>query len=535
MNVVIDFSKDNRKILKVLKEGRTFYLSSSYFPVSEAEKVAKSLKFEKDTILVVGLGNPYLIRELALSNLDKKVLVIEFFESIYSCVFSDKELKSLLMLSNVGVEFFDSFEKFKVFVSDLGDFDYYIHPSYKFLVPFLGEVEVAIRSHLQNMAINKNTVKRFGRVWAKNFVSSLKFVSKVKGVVDLFEKFKDFNTVVIGAGPSLDNDIELVRKLYNNSLIVASDTSFLPLLRNGIKPDIVVSVDPQSKNFLYLIYEKIYDDVIFVCDTLYLPLVYEFIPNDNIFLFDSPFKLWGEVKKVLGEKGELFVGGSVVCTAIDLAFRIGNGNILLFGNDLSFTDYKMYCKNNIFEMSLMLEANFINPYDPWTFISKYPLVKALNNVGDEVFTDPRMLTFKKWIENYISSTRARVFNFTSKGLALIGQQNGDLSSFLDVNTSSRGVIEEIKKMLISIPLGDSDEENSVLFMIREGVEKLKKELYGSIDFGRITEILEENLVLKYLVELSIQDTLLSKYSEESFVEALKFSVAYLNRILSKLR
>jgi hypothetical protein len=35
--------------------------------------------------------------------------------------------------------------------------------------------------------------------------------------------------------------------------------------------------------------------------------------------------------------------------------------------------------------------------------------------------------------------------------------------------------------------------------------------------------------------LSIQDTLLSKYSEESFVEALKFSVAYLNRILSKLR
>jgi hypothetical protein len=118
---------------------------------------------------------------------------------------------------------------------------------------------------------------------------------------------------------------------------------------------------------------------------------------------------------------------------------------------------------------------------------------------------------------------------------LIGQQNGDLSSFLDFNTSSRGDIEEIKKMLVSIPLGDSDEGNSVLFMIREGVEKLKKELYGSIDFARITEVLEENLVLKYLVELSIQDTLLSKYSEESFVEALKFSVAYLNRILSKLR
>ncbi len=534
MNVVVDFSKDNRKILKILKDGRTFYLSSSYFPVSEAEKVVKSLRFEKDTVLVVGLGNPYLIRELALANPDKRVLVVEFLESIHSCIFSEKEFKTLLMLPNISVELFDSFEKFKLFVGDLSDFDYYIHPSYRFLVPFLTEVETAIRSHLQSVAINKNTIKRFGRVWAKNFLSSLKFVAGVKGVLDLFGKFKDFNTVVIGAGPSLDRDIDLVRKLYNNSVIVASDTSFLPLLRSGIKPDIVVSVDPQSRNFLYLIYEKVYDNVIFVCDTLYLPLIYEFVPNSNIFLFDSPFKLWGEVKKVLGEKGELFVGGSVVCTAIDLAFRIGSGHILLFGNDLSFTDYKMYSGNNIFEMSLMLDGNFFEPYDPWTFIARYPLVKAFNNVGEEVFTDPRMLTFKRWIENYISATGAKVFNFTSKALPLVGQQRGDLSFFLDGSTSSRGDIERIKETLISISLRNDVEVDNVLSMIMEGVEKLREEIYGSLDFSKITEILEKNLVLKYLVELSIQDTLLSSYSEESFVKALKSSVVYLSRVLGRL-
>ena len=549
MNVVIDFSKDNRKIVKILKDDKTFYLSSAYFPVSESQKIAKNLKFEKDTILVIGVGNPYLIREIALSNQYKKVIVIELLDDIYSSVLSDKDLKSLLMLPNIDIRFFDSFDVFKLFVSDLSDFDYYMHPSYKILVPFSDEIENAIKHHLQNMLINKNTIKKFGRVWAKNFVSSIKFVSRTKGVFELFDKFKDLNSIVVGAGPSLDSDIHLIKKLYGNSLVIASDTSFLPLLRNGIKPDIVVSVDPQSRNFLYLIYEKNYDNVIFVCDTLYLPLIYDFVPNENIFLFDSPFRLWGEVKGVLGEKGEVFVGGSVVCTSIDLAFRLGSKNILLFGNDLSFTDYKMYCKNNIFEMSLMLEANFINPYDPWTFISKYPLVRTLNNVGEEVFTDPRMLTFKKWIENYISTTGAKVFNFTSKGLPLIGQSSieqslieqssieqlhYDLSSFLNNNTSFRGDIEKIKQTLISIPLYEKENDNKVLFQIKDGVEKLRREVFGSFDFSKITQILEENLILKYLIELSIQDTLLSKYSREDFAKALKFAVEYLNRILGKV-
>jgi len=53
--------------------------------------------------------------------------------------------------------------------------------------------------------------------------------------------------VVVGAGPSLDVTLPLVREGFGQPVIIAADSTLRALVKNGISPDFVVSIDPEKK------------------------------------------------------------------------------------------------------------------------------------------------------------------------------------------------------------------------------------------------------------------------------------------------
>ena len=54
--------------------------------------------------------------------------------------------------------------------------------------------------------------------------------------------------MVAGAGPSLDQDLDILRDHQDQVMIFAVDTSYIPLIKANIIPDIVFSSDPQWVN-----------------------------------------------------------------------------------------------------------------------------------------------------------------------------------------------------------------------------------------------------------------------------------------------
>ncbi len=526
IKVTKEIAKDGNTVLKVEFNEMLLYLSSRYFPLEDAERLSVNFNVKNPTLVIVGLGNPYLVYALSRKNVDKEILVIEPIEEIFKVVNSDRSLKSLVSSSNVNVKLVYSEEELKRVLSEISYFDYYIHPQYKVFFPTVQKWEIILKSTLHNLEINRNTLRKFGNVWVKNFILSFENVFKAKGVKNLFGMFEGIPCIIVGAGPSLDKDIKLVKEL-ENFLIISVDTSWSYLVSNGIKPDFVVTVDPQLKNFLYNIIEKEYSKTLFVCDSMYSPIIYKFVPFENIFVFNSPFKVWGFLKENFGiDKGDVMVGGSVICSAIDLANKLGCEYIFLSGVDLCFPNMRLYFKGNYYEVYSFLKSNVFYPYDQWNILSKYPLVERFSKNGNRVLTDPRMLTFKEWIENYISKSNIKVGNISYEGLSI--ENTLDLDVLSVVKGDERKYIERVKEEALNLP---NDNVNGNI------VSNLKSRIFGIIrifndkGINEVLEVLKNDEFLKFIFELSLQSVLLSDYTEEDFINALLNELRYVNKLM----
>ncbi len=147
-------------------------------------------------------------------------------------------------------------------------------------------------------------------------------------------KFKGDTCIILAGGPSLDEDIEWVKKHKDHLVIIAVSRIARRLNQIGLIPHIVVSVDP---------YEISYD----VSKELLL------FPSNVLFLHSNsvtPFLLaqWHGKSAYLNrrypwdEKGDdknlKSAGPTVTNTALKAAVDMGFSNILLSGVDLCFSE-----------------------------------------------------------------------------------------------------------------------------------------------------------------------------------------------------
>lgn len=522
MEIFKTLAKDGNPIIGVRFNQREFFLSSKYYPVSEAERLAKNIENRNPRKLIVGIGNPYLLYYLSKENREIEILAIEPNETIFQIINTDKTFKRLI--DNIKVLFIRNIDELKELLSEMSYFDYYIHPQYKVLFEFIESWEQLIKSTIHNLDINKNTLKRFGNIWVKNLILSLDKVLITRGVKEIFELFNGIDITVVGAGPSLDSNIDILKKLWGSTLIISVDTSWQYLKSKNITPDIVVSVDPQIKNLIYLLLNKEYSDTLFVFDTLYPSMIYHFIPLSNIFTFNSPLKLWKFIEKNWRvDKGDIMVGGSVICSAIDLANKLGARRIILIGADFSFPKGKLYAKGNYYEISNFVSSNILNSYDQWNILSKYPLLERISTNNKKILTDPRMITFKEWIENYIRTNNVEIINLSTEGLNIEGSK----LNLENLQDNVRSKISQIKHLLFTNKL-HSTRENLVK-NLKMTLENIINTFTNHGVYG-ITKLLEEDEFSKYLFEMGMQRILLDNYSEKEFLDGIKHQVKYIKRL-----
>jgi len=154
-------------------------------------------------------------------------------------------------------------------------------------------------------------------------------------VAQLFGTCPEREIYVIGTGPSLEGNFERLAAMRNQAsrpLFISVDTAYRPLREHGIKPDLVVSID-QRISALHLPCKDSED-----IPLVYLPL------SDPDMLKAWKGKRYGgysasPVYAALREqhpRGQLYVSGSVIHPAVDLAVKMGAQRITLFGADFSF-------------------------------------------------------------------------------------------------------------------------------------------------------------------------------------------------------
>jgi len=154
-------------------------------------------------------------------------------------------------------------------------------------------------------------------------------------VAQLFGSRAGQEAFVIATGPSLQGHLPALKRIREQAqrpLFIAVDTAYKPLLGAGITPDIVVSVDHRIR------LHHLPPEASVQTALVYMPM----LDVDTLASWRGPryaaysdSALYASVRDTL-PRGHLFVGGSVIHPAADLAVKMGMRRITLFGADFAF-------------------------------------------------------------------------------------------------------------------------------------------------------------------------------------------------------
>ncbi len=197
--------------------------------------------------------------------------------------------------------------------------------------------------HIQD--VKSATLLRFNELWKRNFRFNQNALKSNPGVSSLKNKFKNYPGIVVGAGPSLDKNIQFLVQAKDKAVIIASDAALKPLMAHGIVPSFVACLDPQddiAKFFKGLPTRA----MTLIAPSIIHPRVLDLWEGSVVFYskFAPDIPTLTEIQKQLPHLGHLTPGGTVLSIAYDLAFQMGTDPILFVGQDLSYPRKKTHSR-----------------------------------------------------------------------------------------------------------------------------------------------------------------------------------------------
>ena len=218
-------AKDGTEITKIVKDGREWFLNSQYRPLQEAATFVDQYNqvIDYSFMVFLGFGNGMLARQLHQSMGEHVVLL--FYEpsvEIFLHTMQHYDISDLFAAENlfITVEELNK-EKVPEILTKHIQFDTYRNaiydalPKYRQLFPEENQwLEDFYRQGVMNVMVYLDTQQAFGKSFAINNIQNMKHLLNCNYRDDFKEVFPhDIPAVVVAAGPSLEKNIEVLKKM----------------------------------------------------------------------------------------------------------------------------------------------------------------------------------------------------------------------------------------------------------------------------------------------------------------------------------
>lgn len=367
----------------------------------------------------------------------------------------------------------------------------------------------------------------------KMLIKNIPNLLNEKPLANFKDSFKGKTAVIVSAGPTLDRNIEALKKHRDKYVLFTVGTAIKTLYEHNIKPDFLCIIETydSSKHIEGLDLT----DVNFITEPYSNPAlrnfeyknIYSHIANNN------PINnFWAEVSEI--DTKEYSSKGTVSYTALNSARILGFSKIILVGQDLAYIEGQCYSKDSIYKD---LSCEFNKEENKWEITAKdfekfsnaisaskdievrekaakrrlenlnnsLYYVKGIN--GDMIPTESVYATFIRPLQEFTEQFNDRKYINTSLvGAQIDGFENMSLEDALkdsetidNLNLSSD--FEFNKENIISNLKNKLDELKSSLAIIQEG-QRLSKNINNDIKRYKAVnqDILKtlKNLSLNYL-------------------------------------
>lgn len=484
-DVFMDISLSGEKIVGINSNGKDWYFNSRYTAEKAAEVWTEGTEVQnyEAVIIVFGFSNGMYLKKLIEKYPDNIIIAYEPCMTLMQLVLKEIDLadcllheKLFLAVGEKGKRLFTEYVQSLIKYTKYKLVDWFVIPNYRklFELDYL-KVQHIYMIWMRQITLDRNTFILLQDEFADNYLANMyDFFNNytIDGLYDCFKKIDKEKrpAIVVSAGPSLDKNINGLKKAKDKAFIIVVDTALKAVLRAGIVPDLTITIDPHKPLILFED-ERIRK----------LPMIFCIMSNKQvmdsqkgkkIFFGDSESYIQAIFNKYDKKLSTLETGGSVACNAFSTAVFLGFKNIILVGQDLAYPNGKEHTKDaydNEAENKLKDGKRYFEVEDIY---------------GGKVLTEENMDAYRLWFETQIVRyPHLHVIDATEGGAKIRGTEVLTLNETIERECKNLRKID-FAKVIDGITKTYSGEEldeiTKQLYNIPEELKKLKRKIKSGI-------------------------------------------------------
>ena len=424
-----------------LPEGREIYLHSRFDPAAEARFLIEKIPVKAQTLYVIlGFGLGYHVKAL-LDRIPSSshILVVEpVTEHLSAQALAYYQEKNESWIQDDRLSFHTHYdpETVPIFLAEafircrVLSLNIFMHiPSAStneaFYSWLLKEVQQKFPVYLDgHLGANDRTLENN----LSNFWANLPITWQTPHISCLKRGWQGYPVIIVAAGPSLTDELNRLRDIQERVLIICVGTAAPVMMKYGVHPDFVVSVDPFEANMSH--FENWNNGKI--------PLIYYHrfwrgilpVYNGPRFWFamdDEPAIPLTGIKPTT----EFWRGGTVSFTALQVAHYLKADPIVLVGLDFAYLDGRMHAEGAVNETYKQAES--------------LPLPEGFFRIpgisGDQVVTNLNYYSYLLYIQDYIQRhPQTRHINTSPTGAKIHGTIEMSLKQTVEAYNEFKEVI-----------------------------------------------------------------------------------------------
>ncbi len=210
------------------------------------------------------------------------------------------------------------------------------------------ELRETVTQLIQRSNVNDATHRLRAREWISDVLENIELLEHSPTFLGLAEKLKDVPAFIVGAGPSLGKNIQLLADAKKKGIVIAVNTSARALAAKGITPQVLACMESIDLSEL-LSQLPFIDEVVRAISLTAHPRTARTGAGPLLPVYEGLPQL--APLSALGKAPGLAVCGSVSTLAFSLAQRLGCSPIVFVGQDLAYTGGQTYAAGTAYEGS----------------------------------------------------------------------------------------------------------------------------------------------------------------------------------------
>jgi hypothetical protein len=274
----------------------------------------------------------------------------------------------------------------------------------------------------------------FGKRWLTNILMNLARAESAPQ-----EHARIASAAVTAAGPSLEAQLPRLAAERGQVYLLATDASLPMLMRSGMRPDAVLSIDCQNHGYNHFL-QGIPKGTSLFLDLASPPLLARG-PAPTVFVASAhPL-----VRYVASQWRQMVPidtsGGNVTHAAVSLALELGARRVGVYGADFSYPDGKAYARGTYLYDLFWADQSRMSPAEARFFAFSQGSPQARRTVvGTRVLYTTTLLSgYRERFLGLMGSTAAEILPVPGKGLDLPPQKQRAFPSVASVDWNRRGV------------------------------------------------------------------------------------------------